>query len=167
MTITKLWTFLYYTIILFYYVIWYVGYGYFYVIYDTFWNISKKFDFIVKQFLDNKCSITLETLENNKIWICRKHSHPFTIIYNFLSLVIKMILLELAFGLSAPAADKTEYFVHLSFSFTLQLINSISSDLQKFLKHFTSTKIISFFRIPLAWSGATWGLCFLIMYPYT
>ena len=27
--------------------------------------------FIVKQFLDNECSITLETLEN-KTWICRK-----------------------------------------------------------------------------------------------
>ena len=128
------WVYIYFycTVILFYYVIWYVGYGYSYASCNFFWNKGKKSDFIiVKQFLDNKCSITLETLENNKIWICRKHSHPFTIIYNFLSLVIKMILLELAFGLSAPAADKTEYFVHLSFSFTLQLINSISSDLKK------------------------------------
>ena len=33
---------------------------------------------IVKQFLDNECSITLETLEN-KIWICKKLSHPYTI----------------------------------------------------------------------------------------
>ena len=29
----------------------------------------KNFIFIVKQFLDNECSIALETLEN-KIWIC-------------------------------------------------------------------------------------------------
>ena len=59
--------FLYYTVILFYYVIWYVGYGYFYVIYDTVWNRSiKKIDFIVKQFLDNECSITLETLDKIK-----------------------------------------------------------------------------------------------------
>ena len=36
--------------------------------------------FIVKQFLDNKCSITLEKLEN-KIWICRKLSHPCTITF--------------------------------------------------------------------------------------
>ena len=58
--------FLYYTVILFYYVIWYVGYDYFYVIYDTFWNRSKKFDSIVKQFLDNECSITLKTWDKTK-----------------------------------------------------------------------------------------------------
>ena len=34
--------------------------------------------FFVKQFLDNECSITLETLESNKIWICRKRSHRCT-----------------------------------------------------------------------------------------
>ena len=34
----------------------------------------KNLIFIVKQFLDNECSITLMTLEN-KIWICRKLSH--------------------------------------------------------------------------------------------
>ena len=38
----------------------------------------KNLIFIVKQFLDNECSITRETLEN-KIWICRKRSHPCTI----------------------------------------------------------------------------------------
>ena len=38
----------------------------------------KKLSFIVKQFLDNKCSITLETLEN-KIWIGQKLSHLCTI----------------------------------------------------------------------------------------
>ena len=39
--------------------------------------------FIVKQFLDSECSITLETMENNKIWICREHSHPYTITFKF------------------------------------------------------------------------------------
>ena len=38
----------------------------------------KKLSFIVKQFLDNECNITLETLEN-KIWICQKLSHLCTI----------------------------------------------------------------------------------------
>ena len=38
----------------------------------------KKLSFIVKQFLDNECSITLEMLEN-KIWICQKLSHLCTI----------------------------------------------------------------------------------------
>ena len=38
----------------------------------------KNLIFIVKQFLDSECSLTLETLEN-KIWICQKLSHPCTI----------------------------------------------------------------------------------------
>ena len=38
----------------------------------------KSLIFIVKQFLDSECSLTLETLEN-KIWICQKLSHPCTI----------------------------------------------------------------------------------------
>ena len=38
----------------------------------------KNLIFYRKQFFDNEYSITLETLENNKIWICRKHSHPCT-----------------------------------------------------------------------------------------
>ena len=38
----------------------------------------KKLSFIVKQFLDNECNITLETLEN-KIWICQKLSYLCTI----------------------------------------------------------------------------------------
>ena len=41
----------------------------------------KNLIFIVKQFLDNECSITLETLENNKIWICRKYSYRCTITF--------------------------------------------------------------------------------------
>ena len=41
----------------------------------------KNLIFIVKQFFDNECSIALETLENNKIWIYGKHSHPCTITF--------------------------------------------------------------------------------------
>ena len=40
--------------------------------------------------------------------------------YNFVSL--------LAFVLSLPAADKIQWFIHLSFNSTLKLINTISSD---------------------------------------
>ena len=51
--------------------------------------------------------------------------------YNFVPLLVKVILLELELGLSASAARKTQSFVSLFFSSTLQLINDISSDLQK------------------------------------
>ena len=71
-----------------------------------------------------------------------------------MSLIVKMILLGLSFVLSLPAADKTQYFVHLSFNSILQLINGISSDLQKLLKYFNGTAIIAFFRILLALFGA-------------
>ena len=60
------------------------------------------------------------------------------------------MLLGLAFILSALAADKMQYFVHLSFNSSMQLINGIASDLQKLLKHFNDTSIAAFFRIPLA-----------------
>ena len=51
--------------------------------------------------------------------------------YILLSLIVKIMLLGLAFVLLAPAANKTKYFVYLSFISTLQLINDISNDLQK------------------------------------
>ena len=44
-------------------------------------EVKKKHFFKVEQFLDNECIITLETLENNKIWICRKRSHQCTITF--------------------------------------------------------------------------------------
>ena len=56
---------------------------------------------------------------------------------NFVLLIVKIILLPLTSSLtllltlSLPDADKTQYFVNLSFNSTLQLINSISSDLPK------------------------------------
>ena len=53
-------------------------------------------------------------------------------------------------ALSAPAAVKTQYFVLLSFDSTLQLINDISSDLQKLPKYFNGTAPVAFFRIPFA-----------------
>ena len=46
--------------------------------------------------------------------------------YNFVSLIVKIILSALllsAFWLAAT--DKTQYFVEINFSSTLQLINSI------------------------------------------
>ena len=63
-----------------------------------------------------------------------------------------MILLSssLPLALSVPAKDKTQYFARLSFNFTLQLINGISSDLRKLLKYFNGTSIVAFLRIPLA-----------------
>ena len=63
---------------------------------------------------------------------------------------MNLILLELAFAFFAPAADEIKYFVHLSFNSTLQLTNSISSDLQKLLKYFHGTSIVAFFKILLA-----------------
>ena len=60
--------------------------------------------------------------------------------YNFVSLIVKTILLGLGFVLSLPAAEK--HFVYLSFSFTLQLIKSISSDLQKLVRYFNDTSLV-------------------------
>ena len=59
--------------------------------------------------------------------------------------------------LSLPAADKTQYFVNLSFDSTLQSINDNSSDLQKLLKYFNATAIVALFRIPLVWFGLGWA----------
>ena len=68
-------------------------------------------------------------------------------------IVVKIILLTLAFSLILfllPAADKTQYFAHLSFNYTLQLINRISTNFQKLLKYFNGTAIVIFLKIPLA-----------------
>ena len=56
--------------------------------------------------------------------------------------------------LSLTPVDKKHYFVHLSFSSTLELIHDILSDLQKLLKCFNGTGIVAYFRIPLAAFGA-------------
>ena len=64
--------------------------------------------------------------------------------------MLALLLLLLSLSLSSAVADKAQYFVHLSFNSTLQLINHSSSDLQKLLKYFNVTAIVTFFRIPLA-----------------
>ena len=72
-------------------------------------------------------------------------------------LIVKIILLGLAFVLPAPAAGKTHYFVHLSFNSTLVLIcliNGISNDIQILLKYFNGTAIVKFFKIPFALSAS-------------
>ena len=73
---------------------------------------------------------------------------------NFVSLIVKVILLPLLslslwLRLSLRAADKTKYLVHLSFNFTLQLINGILCDLQKFLKYLNGTAIITYLKFSL------------------
>ena len=65
-------------------------------------------------------------------------------------LIVKIILLRLASVLSALVAFKTQYFVHLVFSSILQLINRISSDIQKLFKYFNCTAIVVYFRILFA-----------------
>ena len=57
------------------------------------------------------------------------------------------MLLESAFALSGPVADKIQYFFHLIFNSALQLIYGISSDLQKLLEYFNDgTAIVVFFK---------------------
>ena len=87
--------------------------------------------------------------------------------YNFVSLIEKMLLaLALSLTLSLPFTDKTQYFLHLSFNSVLQLFNYILGDLQKLLRYFNGTAIV-FFRMPLAWFGASGALVFpndLVLY---
>ena len=64
--------------------------------------------------------------------------------------MVKIVLLALTSSLitfSVPPAEKTQYFAHLSFNSTLQLINGISSDLQKLLKYFNGTVIAALLKI--------------------
>ena len=74
--------------------------------------------------------------------------------YNFLSLVVWIILLELTLPLPWQFADKTQWLVHLSLNSTLQLINGLSSDLQKLLRYFQGTVTVVFFKIPFAASAS-------------
>ena len=67
---------------------------------------------------------------------------------NFVFLIVKIILSTL----SAPAADKTQYFVH--FNSILQLLNGITSNLQTLLKYFNGTAIVAFLKIPFVPSAA-------------
>ena len=62
----------------------------------------------------------------------------------------------------------TQCFVCLTFNSTFQLINGISSDLQKFVKYVNSTAVVPFFRIRLDEFGTGWAAVFsnnLALYP--
>ena len=65
--------------------------------------------------------------------------------------IIKVILFGLSLALSFSFADKTLYFAHLSFNSVLQLINGFSRDLQKILKYFNDTAIVSMLPVVLEW----------------
>ena len=78
-------------------------------------------------------------------------------IYNFVSLIVKVILLKLASLFSLPFADKAQRLVYLSFNSTLHLINVLSSDLHKLLRYFNGTVVAVFFKIPFAHSGSVFS----------
>ena len=69
--------------------------------------------------------------------------------HNFVYLIVKIILLELASAFSTPTEAETQCFVHLSFNSTLPLINGISSDHQKLPRYFNGTAISAFLRTEL------------------
>ena len=89
---------------------------------------------------------------------------------NFVYLIVKIKLLELApssLSLAAPSTDETQWFVHLSFNLTLQLISGVSSDLREPLTYFNGTRIVAFSRNPLAWFGLVYATVFrnnLVLY---
>ena len=66
-----------------------------------------------------------------------------------MSLISKIILLELILPFSTLAKAETQCFVHLSFNSTFQLIYDISNDHQKLLIYFNDTATVAFFRIEL------------------
>ena len=59
-----------------------------------------------------------------------------------------MMLLGSEIVLSSPTAAKTQCSFHLKFNSSLQLINGISSNLQKLLRQFNVTTVAAFLRIP-------------------
>ena len=73
---------------------------------------------------------------------------------NFVALIVKIMLLELALSFSLTFADKTQWFIHLSFSSILQLINNISRDFRKLLRYFKDPAIAVFFKTPFALSAS-------------
>ena len=65
--------------------------------------------------------------------------------YYSVSLIVRTILPEsILFRIPLLPTDKTRYDVHLSFNFTLQLINGNSSDLQKILKILMEQQLLYF-----------------------
>ena len=69
--------------------------------------------------------------------------------YDFLFLIVKIKLSELASSFSVPVEAKTQCLVHLTFNSTLQLINGIWSDLQKLLRYFNGKTIALFLKFHL------------------
>ena len=62
-----------------------------------------------------------------------------------MSLIVKIILESaLALSFSLPSTDQTQCFVHLNFNTPSQLINDISSDLQKLLRYFNGIPTAGF-----------------------
>ena len=70
-----------------------------------------------------------------------------------MSLIIKIILLGLESEFSVTFQAKTQYFVHLSFNSTLQLINDISTDLKKLPRYFNHIVIVEFIKVIFAQSA--------------
>ena len=69
--------------------------------------------------------------------------------YNFVSFIVKIILLELASLLSPPTAVET-VLCPLKFYFYLEINQFILSDLQTLLKYFNDTAIVAFLKTPFA-----------------
>ena len=65
-------------------------------------------------------------------------------------MIVKIILLVLSASsvLSALAADKTQYLIHLRSNSILQSIIGIFSNFPKLLKYFNGTAVVLCFRIP-------------------
>ena len=79
-----------------------------------------------------------------------------------MSLIVKIILVgSLLLTLSTPAANKAKLF-HLCFISILQLINSISRDLQKLLKYLMAQQLLHFIEFHLLHQLQ----CFLIIQSY-
>ena len=70
--------------------------------------------------------------------------------YNFVSVIVKIILSQLSLVLSLTTTAKTQCFVHRSYKSTLHLINEISSDLQKLIRYFNDTAIVVSSKISFA-----------------
>ena len=70
---------------------------------------------------------------------------------SFASVILKVALsAPVALALAPTAAEvNTQFSIHINESSTLQLINGISNDLQKLLKHFDGTATFIPFFVPL------------------
>ena len=78
-------------------------------------------------------------------------------IYNFMSLIVTKILLGLASVLSTRPVDKTEYFAHLSFNSTLQLIMAFQVISKSCLDTLIARQLLIFLEFHLQL------LCFLLI----